>query len=288
MALAESSGFPDTIIFSTSTPYQRIVITGSGKDIRLFLNGNLQFSSRDEYRYHEALVHPAMASLKDPKDILVLGGGDGMAVREVLKYPSVRAVTLVDLDSTITDLFKNQSLLNRLNDQSLSDPRVSVVTADAFSWLRNCDRRFDFIVADFPDPSNFSLGKLYSDKFYKTLKNALKPDGAVVIQSTSPYYAKNSFWCVVNTLKSVGLQTMPYHAYVPSFGDWGYVIASPTPLTPGHQYPNGLRYVTADTFSQMLAFPKDMLPTTTCVNRLNNQALVHLFESEWGEYAETR
>src|SRR5262249_30463040 len=202
---------------------------------------------------YEQLVPAEMASLAEPKDILILGGGDGMAVREVLKYPSVRSVTLVDLDSTITGLFKNQSLLNRLNEHSLSDPRVSVVTADAFTWLRSCQRRFDFVIADFPDPSNFSLGKLYSDKFYRTLKDVLKPYGAVVIQSTSPYYAKNSFWCVVNTLKSVGLYTMPYHAYVPSFGDWGYVIASPAPLTPGRHYPNGLRYMTADTFSQMLA-----------------------------------
>jgi spermidine synthase len=287
MSMAEASTFQEPVIFSTSTPYQRIVITGGGKDVRLFLNGNLQFSSRDEYRYHEALVHPAMASLKDPKDILVLGGGDGMAVRELLKYTSIQSITLVDLDKEMTKLFREQQMLVRLNKNSLSDPKVTIINADAFAWLQTCFKHFDCIIVDFPDPSNFSLGKLYSDTFYKALKNVLDPEGLMVIQSTSPYYAKNSYWCVVNTLRAVGFQTTPYHAYVPSFGDWGYVIASLSTFNPGTHYPDGLQYVSPDTLTQMLSFPADMLPTVKCVNKLNNQALVHLFESEWGDYIET-
>jgi spermidine synthase len=288
MTMAESSTFPDPVIYSTSTPYQRIVITGGTKDTRLFLNGNLQFSSRDEYRYHEALIHPAMASLKDPQDILVLGGGDGMAVRELLKYKSVRSITLVDLDKQMIQLFQKQDMLTRLNNNSLTDPKVSVVISDAFVWLRSCQKRFDVAIVDFPDPSNYSLGKLYSDTFYKALKKVMKPDGLVVIQSTSPYYAKNSFWCVVSTLASAGFSTTPYHAYVPSFGDWGYVIGSFGPFKPAvqNEYPAGLRYVSAPVLDQMLLFSQDMLPTVKCVNKLNNQALVHLFESEWGEYVD--
>lgn len=286
MAIAEASAFPDPVIYSTSTPYQRIVLTGGGKEFKLFLNGNLQFNSRDEYRYHEALVHPCMASLTSPQDILVLGGGDGMAVREILKYPSVRSVTLVDLDRKMTELFSEQEFLCRLNGNSLHDPRVHVITADAFVWLRNCDQRFDFVAVDFPDPGNFSLGKLYSDTFYRALSKVLKPSGLIVVQSTSPYCAKNSYWCVVETLKAVGLKTTPYHAYVPSFGDWGYVIASAEPFKPGNNYPAGLRYVSPETLAQMVHFPDDMRPTVKCVNRLNNQALVHLFESEWSEYVE--
>lgn len=287
MTIAESSTFPDPIIYSTSTPYQRIVITGGGKELKLFLNGNLQFNSRDEYRYHEALVHPGMASLKDPRNILVLGGGDGLAIREILKYPSVESVTLVDLDRQMTELFKGQELLSRLNQHSFDDPRVKIINDDAFVWLRRSKEQFDFVVVDFPDPSNYSLGKLYSDKFYGTIKNVLKPDGLIVIQSTSPYYAKNSYWCVVNTLNSVGLNTTAYHAYVPSFGDWGYVIASKGPFIPAKRYPDGLRYVSPDTVAQMLIFPGDMMPTVKAVNKLNNQALVHLFESEWSEYVDT-
>ncbi|MBY0546374.1 MAG: polyamine aminopropyltransferase [Candidatus Obscuribacterales bacterium] len=286
VAMAEASTFQDNVIFSTSTPYQRIVLTGSNKDLKLFLNGNLQFSSRDEYRYHEALVHPAMATLREPKNILVLGGGDGLAVRELLKYPSVESITLVDLDKQMTELFKDQALLVRLNENSLNNQKVTVLNQDAFVWLRKCQRKFDCIVVDFPDPSNFSLGKLYSDTFYRSLKNAITPDGLIVVQSTSPYYAKNSFWCVVNTLKSVGFRTLPYHAYVPSFGDWGYVLASNHPIEMRHEYPAGLKYVSQETVDQMLHFAKDMKPTVETVNKLNNQSLVHLFESEWSEYVE--
>ncbi len=286
VAISESSNFQDNVIFSTSTPYQRIVITGGDKDLKLFLNGNLQFSSRDEYRYHEALVHPAMGTIKDPREVLILGGGDGLAVRELLKYPTVNSITLVDLDKKMTDLFKEQEFLTRLNQNSLTNPKVKVLNQDAFIWLRHCPVQFDCIVVDFPDPSNFSLGKLYSDTFYRSLKRVLKPDGIVVIQSTSPYYAKNSYWCVVNTLKASGLQTTPYHAYVPSFGDWGYVLASNHPIELRHNYPAGLRYVAPDTVAQMLHFPKDMMPTIQAVNKLNNQSLVHLFESEWSEYVE--
>lgn len=288
MGIAEATTYQDHVIYAASTPYQRIVITGSPKDIRLFLNGNLQFSSRDEYRYHEALVHPAMSSLQNPQDILVLGGGDGMAVRELLKYPSVKSITLVDLDKQMIDLFRNHDLLSRLNKHSLSDPKVHVINADAFVWLRSHGDapHFDVAIVDFPDPSNFSIGKLYSDTFYRALKNVMRPEGIVVIQSTSPYYAKNSFWCVVDTLKSVGFLATPYHAYVPSFGDWGYVLASQVPFAPAKSYPEGLRYMTPDAMAQMLEFPKDMQPTVHAVNKLNNQTLVHLFESEWGEYVD--
>ncbi len=287
MAFAESSTFQDPIIYSTSTPYQRIVITGGGKDVKLFLNNNLQFSSRDEYRYHEALIHPAMASLKHPRDVLVLGGGDGMAVREILKYPSVASVTLVDLDSEMVSLFRDQPLFSQLNGDALKDKRVSIINQDAFTWLKRCHNTFDIAIVDFPDPSNFSLGKLYTDTFYRAVKKVLGPQGLVVVQSTSPYFAKNSFWCVVSTLSSVGFQTVPYHAYVPSFGDWGYVIGAKSPFQLAASYPDGLRYVSADTVNQLFSFPKDMLPTINSVNKLNNQSLVHLFESEWGEYAET-
>lgn len=289
MSVAETSSFPDPIIYSTSTMYQRVVITGNGKDMRLYLNGNLQFSTRDEYRYHEALVHPALAAMTgalkaDSQDVLVLGGGDGMAVRELLKHPSVKTVTLVDLDSRMTKLFSEQAMLTRLNKDSLTNEKVNVISADAFIWLRNSDKKFDYVVVDFPDPSNFSLGKLYSDTFYRTLRKALKPEGMVVIQSTSPYFAKNSFWCVVDTLKAAGFYTTPYHAYVPAFGDWGYVIGSLTPFTAGNNYPAGLAYASPASFKSMLEFPADMQPTKHCVNRLNNQELVHLFENEWGEY----
>ncbi|MBX9691027.1 MAG: polyamine aminopropyltransferase, partial [Cyanobacteria bacterium] len=269
-----------------STPYQRIVITG-GKDLKLYLNGNLQFNTRDEYRYHEALIHPALGSLENPQDILVLGGGDGLAVRELLKYPSIKSITLVDLDKHLTGLFKDKDHFGRMNGGSLLDPKVKIINADAFVWLRTCKNKFDFVCIDFPDPSNFSLGKLYSDTFYRAVKNVVRPAGLVVVQSTSPFYAKNSFWCVVKTLEATGFFATPYHTYVPSFGDWGYVIASMEPFKAKHDYPQNLRFVSKETTDQMFNFPKDMQPTERHVNKLNNQALVHMFEEEWGEYVDS-
>ena len=238
--LAETASYSDHIIYSKSSPYQRIVVTG-GKRVKLYLNGNLQFNSRDEYRYHEALVHPIMASHKNPEHVLILGGGDGMAAREALKYPQVKDITLVDLDPLLTSMFKDQEYFAGLNDRSLSNKKVNIINKDAFVWLRKCDKKYDIVIVDFPDPNNFSLGKLYTDTFYKAMKRVVSPGTLVVIQSTSPFFAKNSFWCVVNTLNSVGFKTKPYHAYVPSFGEWGYIVASLDDIEFKHNYPSGLR-----------------------------------------------
>ena len=284
MSLAENASFQDQVIYSKSTRYQRIVLTKAPGDLRLFLNGNLQFSSRDEYRYHEALVHVGLAAIPEAKKILVLGGGDGLAVREILKYPGVDSVTLVDLDSAMTELFRTHDALTTLNENSLNHPRVRVINEDAFVWLRAQKERFDFIVVDFPDPSNYSIGKLYSNSFYSILKDALSQSGIMVIQSTSPYVAKKSFWCVENTLKSVGLKTVPYHAYVPSFGEWGFVLGTKVDFEAPEKFPDGLRFVSSGTVKNLLHFPEDMVARIPEVNKLNNQILVRYFEHEWSEY----
>jgi len=279
---SESLTYSDTIIFSKSTPYQRIIITKKGRDLRLFLNGNLQFSSVDEYRYHEALIHPVLQAVPDPQNILVMGGGDGLAVREILKYPQTRTVTLVDLDKGMTRLFRSNEMLLALNKRSLLDPKVTVINADAFSWARAQNKQYDAIIVDFPDPSNYSVGKLYTDAFYKVVKRLLKPDGIMVVQSTSPYVAPKSYWTVEKTLQSVGLHTVPYHNYVPSFGEWGYIMAMYKPVykVPDHYLP-GLRFMSKTCLEQMLFFPKDMARVPASVNKLNNQILVKYFEDEW-------
>src|SRR5205807_4952963 len=158
--LAEENIYSDEIIFSRDTHYQHIVLTKWKDDVRLFLNSHLQFSSRDEYRYHEALVHPGLAAVPAPRRVLILGGGDGLAVREILKYPQVESITLVDLDPEMTKIFSSNPMLTRLNDNSLLSPRVHVINSDAFPWVASNADSFDFIVADFPDPTNYSLGKL--------------------------------------------------------------------------------------------------------------------------------
>ncbi len=278
----ESISYNENIIFSKSSPYQRIILTSDRGVSRLYLNHNLQFSSADEYRYHEALVHPGLSRMKEPKNVLVLGGGDGLAVREVLKYPSVDSILLVDLDAVVTEMFSGSELLVQLNNGSLTNPKLKIINADAFLWLRENKRRFDFIIIDFPDPSNFSIGKLYTNSFYREIKRTLKPGGAFVVQSTSPFVAPQSFWCVNNTMLSVGFSTQPYHVYVPSFGEWGYVLGfSSLPAQP-YFTPGKLKFYDEKRFTEMTSFPRDMAAVNTEINKLNNQILIHYFEDEWG------
>lgn len=287
MKAGESAAFPGNIIFAKSTPYQRIILTRQKDDLRLFLNGNLQFSSRDEYRYHEALVHPPMATALHHNKVLVMGGGDGLALREILKYPDVDSILLVDLDPAMTQLFTKRSDLSRLNQQSFAHPKVRVINADAFSWIRDADSaQWDVAIIDFPDPSNFSIGKLYSQSFYNELRRILKPDGVGVIQSTSPFFAPKSFWCINKTVASAGFETVPYHCYVPSFGEWGYVMLSAQPIPPNMKLPEGLKFFSTETFRQMVQFPPDMKAEPEEINKLNNQALVLYFEKEWGRYVD--
>lgn len=281
--LADDHFYQDRIVLSSSSPYQRIVVTQGRQGARLYLNGNLQFAQSDEYRYHEALVHPAMAAHGAPKKIAVLGGGDGMAVREVLKYASVQAVTLVELDPAMTDLFRSNAMMTALNGNALNDPRVSIVNTDAFRWLQETADTFDVIVVDFPDPTNFAIGKLFTNSFYSLLDKRLAASGYAVIQTTSPLIARQSFWTVVQTVESIGLTTKPYHAHVPSFGEWGFVLASHRPWREPETLPEGMRFLTLPTLRQMFDFPVDMARVPTEVNRLSNQVLVNTYEREWGK-----
>jgi spermidine synthase len=280
---AEDRFYGDAIVYAESSAYQRVVVTSGNAGVRLFLNGNLQFHSRDEYRYHEALVHPAMAAHGAPKQVLVLGGGDGMAVREVLKYPGVEQVTLVELDPHMTELFASAPMLRALNADALRSPRVRVVNADAFSWLERNPGHFDVIVVDFPDPTNFSIGKLYTTTFYQRLDEHLAAGGYAVVQTTSPLIARRSFWTVAATIEATGLTATAYHAHVPSFGEWGFILASRRPWRTPTALPPGLRFLSLDALPALLQFPPDMARVSAEPNRLSNQLLVHLFEQEWGK-----
>jgi len=280
---AEENIYADDIIYAETTPYQRIVLTRWKNDVRLFLNGNLQFSSRDEYRYHEALVHPGLSALPGAKRVLVLGGGDGLAVREILKYPQIESVTLVDLDARMTELFSRNAFLADLNGGSLKAGKVKVINEDALVWLEHQEAFYDFIVVDFPDPTNYALGKLYTNAFYRLLEKRLSARGLMVIQATSPLFARRSFWCVVETLRSVGLEPAPYHALVPSFGEWGYILAGHEPYVSPKHYPSGLRFINPQTTESLFSFPPDMQAIPAEVNRLDNQVLVRYHEEEWSQ-----
>ena len=288
--LAEDGLFVDNIIYAKSSMYQRIVVTKGKTGYALFLNGNLQFNSFDEYRYHEALVHPAFAAYDGiPKRVLVLGGGDGLALREILKYSSVEFVQLVDLDPEMTSISKHVPALDELNHHSFDDPRVHVTNGDAFVWLDStATEPFDIAIVDFPDPNNFALGKLYTTRFYNLLKQKLKPDSAVVVQTTSPLIARNSYWCIIKTLESVGFTVRPYQTTVPSFGIWGYALAKQLPFDAPQHPPSGidLKFLNDNSFASMFEFSNDTSrPSEEIeVNRLDNQALVRYYESEWRRF----
>lgn len=281
---SEVAFYGEPVLYARSSPYQRIVLTRRGNDLRLYLNGNLQFSSGDEYRYHEALVWPALGRVANPRRVLILGGGDGLAAREVLRDARVGHVTLVDLDPAMAQLFRDTPQLAALNGGALSSPRLRLINADAFRWVREQRGQFDAILIDFPDPTEFSLGKLYTESFYREVARLLAPGGVLVVQSTSPLVAPESYWTVAETLEAAGLGTRGYHAYVPSFGEWGFTLAAHQPLTGAVVLPPGLRSLTPASEAAMFDFAPDMARRPAAVNRLDNQALVRSFTREWGRY----
>src|SRR5262245_3388520 len=282
--LAEDGLFADEIIYSRTTSYQRIVITRGRAGFQLFLNGHLQFSSADEYRYHEALVHPAMMLAGSPRHVLVLGGGDGLALREILRHASVESVTLVDLDPAMTRLSDVFSPLAELNKHSFSDPRVQVINEDAMIWLEQPSGPYDAAIVDFPDPNTFALGKLYTTHFYHLLKASLAPDAAVSVQCTSPLFARNSYWCIVKTIEASGVAVKPYQTAVPSFGVWGFALARVAPFDPPTHAPEGLRFLDDGAMAALFILPSDLGPVPIEINRLDSPAPVRYYESEWKRY----
>ena len=279
--LAEHDFYLGEIVHAENSAYQRIVVTTTHDEFQLFLNGALQFSSGDEYRYHESLVHPAMVSVEEPRRVLVLGGGDGLAVREILKHPAVERVTLVDIDPAMTRLGRTFQPLVELNRHSLSDPRVQVLNEDAMRFLGEDRHRYDVAIVDFPDPHSFALGKLYTRTFYRLLFERLAPDGALSVQSTSPRQAPRSFWCIARTLEAAGFSVRPYHAAVPSFGEWGFLLAAKRKIPIPARVPGGCRYLSQAFLPTLFQLPADIRRPQVEINRLNTQALVRYYEDEY-------
>ncbi len=278
----EQQLYRDPVVYSAQSPYQHITITRWRDDLRLFLDGNLQFSSLDEYRYHESLVHPAMAAARDRSEVLVLGGGDGLAVRELLKYPDVKRVTVVDLDGQITKLFQTQPDLTKLNQGSLSDPRVRIVNADAFKFLEDDAGFYGVILADLPDPRNENIQKLYTVEFYRLAARRLAVGGVFVTQATSPYFASQAYWCIYASMQEVWPQVAPYHANVPAFGDWGFVMASQARLNPDDLKPSvPTRFLDGPTLRALFVFPADMPRQQLRPNGLIQPVLPGYYREGW-------
>ena len=261
--------YPDPVVAHAQSAYQEIVVTSAkykGRtDRRLYLDGTLQYSSLDEHRYTESVVQPAVASR--PSEVLILGGGDGLAARDLLKVPGIRRVVQVELDPMVLQVARTQLLED--NEGSLGDPRVDVVVDDAFAWLRRDgdgavpEGGFGAVVVDLPDPRSAALSRLYSQEFYGLIRRVVSDDGLMVVQSGSPYSTPHQFWRTESTIRSAGWGTKPYHVHVPTFGDWGFVLASSRGAQPDLRLRpdvGGLRYLDAGVLDAAAEFGRDVAP----------------------------
>lgn len=277
--------YRDHIIKKIDTPYQKIIVTKDRNDLRLYINGNLQFSSWDEYRYHETLVHIPMSMAEKHENILILGGGDGLAVREILKYEDVGQITLVDLDPEMVNFCRTYTEIKKLNQGSLEDPRVKVINMDAYKFLEESKQRYDVIIVDLPDPNDESLNKLYTLEFYNLLKAHLALRGYAVIQSTSPLFAPEVFWTIVNTVAATGLEVKPYHVDVPSFGDWGFTLASNQFIDLQKIIINKqTRYLNDEVVQSLFKFGQDEKMESKSINTLLKPVLIPMYEKAWCNY----
>ncbi len=293
----EQKRYKDNVIYQEQTPYQRIVVTEWQNHHWFYLNGNLQLSSFDEWMYHEPLVHPVMKLSQNPSHVLVLGGGDGCAVREVLKYPSVDKITLVDLDSAVTRLAKTHPAFLSMNEDALSNPKVKIIHTDAFNYMeRNLDF-YDVIIIDFPDPKSVQLGRLFSQTFYRMCHNHLRPNGVMIAQAGSPYYATKAFYCIEKTIRSAGFSAIPLHNQVLSLGEWGWIVGAKSieekDLKPRLQSLNfdGIqtKWLTSESMKLITTFGKSVVPLDSSsveINKIHNPVLhTYYMKGNWDVFA---
>ena len=291
--------FQDPVVYREQTPYQKLTMTAwRGKDYRLYINGNIQFSSVDEYRYHEALVHVPMSLVPNVRKVLILGGGDGLVVKQLREhYKEVEEIVMVDLDPRMTELAKTHPTLRRINGGAMDDERLEVVNDDAMNYVMDTKKQFDVIIIDLPDPNNESLSKLYSVEFYRLIRNRLQDNGVMVTQSSAVYFAPNSFWSIHRTIEAAfcpdekgcageDQHVVPYHTWIPSFGDWGFNLASKQPLEPAKwklEVPDA-KYVDTDGLVAMLHFPRDVGEREVKINRLIEPVLLTYYINDWHKH----
>lgn len=280
----EDSFYNHRIVFAKQTPYQKLVLTQNRSDLKLYINRIIQFSSNDEYRYHESLAVIPLLSAPYKKNILILGGGEGLLAREVLKFPKVASVTIVDLDPEVFRLAKENVHLKALNEGSLTNPKVKLVAQDAMAFLKESQEKYDVILADLPDPSNESVARMYSTMFYRLVQSRLSGYGVFATQATSVFHTNKAYWSIYETLKESGFQDIhSYHTYVPSFGDWGFHIAANQSINPKEfKEVVSCKYLDEVIVPQLFIFEKDIArPEGIEANRLDQPALLHYFLEDW-------
>ena len=281
-ALWQQDVFEHRVVHSEQSQYQRLIVTKHKEDIRLYLNGNLQFSSIDEHRYHEALVHPALSRSVAVKNVLLLGAGDGLAIKQLLKYPEINRIDLVDLDPAVTQLAANHHYLNQVNEGALGNEKVNIIHQDAFRFVDTSAAQYDLVIIDLPDPKTIALARLYSLQFYQKVRRILNPQGIVVTQATSPFFAQKAFWSIQKTVETSGFQTvLPYHINVPSFGEWGFVMAckSRCEIQTNRQFEG--QYYTQHLAQHWFHFPPDLIDNQVEISTLDSPKLLHYYLDGW-------
>ncbi|QKX04768.1 polyamine aminopropyltransferase [Aquimarina sp. TRL1] len=273
------------IVLNVQTPYQKIVLTKKQEDVRLYLNRVIQFSSADEHRYHESLVHIPLAAHSRPEKVLILGGGENLASREVLKNPLVSQIDVVDIDSTMFYLAKTNPHLTQINQHAATHPKVNLITEDAFTFLFTNQEPYDIIIADLPDPVNEAIARLYSKQFFLMAKRNLKKDGVFVTQSGEIYFSNTVFSCINRTLNTVFPFVKTYHTYIPSFGDWGFHIAANNDIDPDQlTITDNLQFLDTKQAVSSFQMPKDISIAATKINTLDNPIILDYFLDDWNTW----
>lgn len=292
----EQSRYKDRVIYEEQTKYQKITITRSEEGHWLFLNGNQQLSSIDEVMYHEPLVHPVMRLSKEPKNVLIMGGGDGGAAREVLKYGQVEKITLVDLDPAMTQLGQTHPWLVAMNNNSMSHEKVTIINQDGFNFLEDDRAFYDVIIIDLPDPRTVELGRLYSFELYKLCYKRLRPNGLIITQAGSPYYAAKAFNCIDKTIQAAGFTTAPLHNQVVTLGEWGWVLGAKSyqkeslkkALQALHFDDIDTEWINHEAMTLVTSFGKRVFPGDTDsveINKIHNPVLYKYYlDGKWDLY----
>lgn len=277
---AEKHLYFDQVIYKKQTQYQRIVVTQSQTtpDSRLYIDGHIQFSSRDEYRYHESLVHPLMSIPGKKENVLILGGGDGLAVRELLKYNDIKQIHLVDIDPEMTRVSAELPMLAKLNENSLESEKLTIINEDAFTFINQAGIAYDRVIIDMPDPHNEAINKLYSKEFYTMIRKRLSPGGLVVTQSSSPFFTPRTYWCIEKTLDFVFDDILSFQTAIPSFGIWGFHIARADDVIPTEfEIDVETRFINKEVMSAATVFADDIAKMDVPVNSIMEPKLYQLY-----------
>jgi len=290
----EQKRYNDKVVFSKQTRYQKITITQWKEHFWLYLNSSKQLCTFDEWLYHEPLVHPVMQLTKDHRNVLILGAGDGCAIREVLKYEGVEQITLVDIDPEMTKIGMTNSIFIEMNDSSYYDPRVKVINQDAFQFLENTEDFYDVMILDFPDPKSIDINRVYTREFYNLCNRKLRPMGHIITQAVSPYYTTKAFRSIEKTLGASGFNTLPIHNHVYSFGEWGWVIGSKhldkttmkSNLLEMDFQDLDVQWITNESMNLMTSFGKDLRNADSVeVNTIHNPVLYRYYlDGTWAKF----